>query len=110
MFHIIDSAEIHKSSNALLRVSLQRCWVERDSDKSLLIELWNQFCPKFKWVAPRVVENINTWLQMSSNDYLNVAWDTKSAIHGINFRNISQFYSKFEIEFVFIFQSIMRHA
>ena len=69
-------------------LTLYKCWAERGSET---FEFWNQFCPLFSFVAPHVVDDVNIWINDLSEDnqYLNVAWDRKTLIHSVNFRNLS---------------------
>ena len=71
-------------------MSLHSCWAEKLSDSTAKVEFWNEFCPKFDWVAPEVVTDTSDWLADGNRGfgYLKVAWDRQSSIHSINFRNI----------------------
>ena len=79
-----------------LRMSLYQCWAERGSGATSedRFEIWNQFCPKYQFVAPQVVEDTNDWLSNQSlgKEYLNVTWDRKTPIHSLNFRFLSKWF------------------
>ena len=72
-------------------MSLHKCWAEKVSDANTKVEFWNEFCPRFDWVAPEVVADTAAWNADATKGfgYLKVAWDRKSSIQAINFRNIS---------------------
>lgn len=76
-------------------LSLYKCWASKDakastagedtastSDAALEFTLWDQFCPKYNWVAP---ESGAT----TGSGYLKTHWDRATSIHAINFRQFA---------------------
>ena len=85
-------------------MSLHKCWAEKVSDANTKVEFWNEFCPKFDWVAPEVVADTAAWNTDANQGfgYLKVAWDRKSSIQAINFRNISTNIIHFLLHIIYI--------
>jgi len=80
-------------------LSLYKCWASKDAlattdgtdtssdastttDTALQFEFWDEFCPKYNWVAP---ESGAT----TGNGYLKAHWDRASSLHRINFRQFA---------------------
>ena len=76
-------------------MSLHKCWAEKVTDSNIKLEFWDEFCPKFDWVAPEVVADTNAWLNDADKGfgYLKVAWNRTNSIHSINFRNVLRIHS-----------------
>ena len=68
-------------------MSLHKCWAEKVGASTTTVEFWNEFCPKFDWVAPEVVADTSTGNALG---YLKVVWDRKRSLHSVNFRKFSQ--------------------
>ena len=97
--------------NDIFSLSLYRCWASKDAkattageetltgaDTALVsndgnyhlvtlifkeFEFWDEFCPKYNWVAP---ESGAT----TGSGYLKTHWDRATSLHAINFRNFSK--------------------
>jgi hypothetical protein len=84
-------------------LSLYRCWASKDAkattageetltgaDTALEFEFWDEFCPKYNWVAP---ESGAT----TGSGYLKTHWDRATSLHAINFRQFAFLDSGFTI-------------
>merc|ERR1712176_455803 len=90
-------------------LSLYKCWASKDpkatnadgddtltdtlttaSDTALEFQFWDEFCPKYNWVAP---ESGAT----TGSGYLKTHWDRATSIHAINFRQFAFLSADFAI-------------
>ena len=69
-------------------MSLYKCWAEKVGDATTKVDFWDEFCPKFDWVAPEVVADAST---DGGLGYLKYVWNRSQSLHHVNFRKISKF-------------------